>query len=74
MTQESATNNKPTSASPVKKVIAPPPEGMVQCSICGRNFNEDRIAKHETICSKTAVKKRKIFDSTKHRVQVKSFL
>lgn len=68
--------SKPTSATSPKKVAAPvavnvpPPEGMVQCTICGRNFNDDRIAKHETICSKTAAKKRKIFDSTKHRVQV----
>lgn len=53
-----------------KKSFAPPPEGMVQCGICGRNFLEDRIAKHETICSKTAAKKRKIFDSTKARVAV----
>lgn len=53
-----------------KKTFAPPPEGMVQCGICGRNFLEDRIAKHETICSKNATKKRKVFDSTKHRVQV----
>lgn len=53
-----------------KKTFAPPPEGMVQCGICGRNFLEDRIAKHETICSKNAAKKRKVFDSTKHRVQV----
>lgn len=53
-----------------KKTFAPPPEGMVQCGICGRNFLEDRIAKHETICSKTAAKKRKVFDSTKARVQV----
>lgn len=43
---------------------------MSECKICGRYFNEDRIAKHETICSKTATKKRKVFDTTKHRVQV----
>lgn len=53
-----------------KKSFAPPPEGMVQCGICGRNFLEDRIAKHETICNKTAAKKRKVFDSTKARVAV----
>lgn len=52
-------------------VTGPPPEGMVNCGICGRNFNEDRIAKHETICKKTTTKKRKIFDVTKHRVQVR---
>ncbi|PRP78771.1 Zinc finger, C2H2 type family protein [Planoprotostelium fungivorum] len=24
--------------------------GTVSCSLCGRNFNEDRIAKHEAVC------------------------
>lgn len=37
--------------------------------MCGRYFNEDRIAKHETICVKTTTKKRKVFDVTKQRVQ-----
>lgn len=55
----------------VRKVqqSGPPPEGMVSCKICGRNFYEDRIEKHEVICKKTSTKKRKIFDATKHRVQ-----
>lgn len=48
----------------------PPPEGMVSCHICGRNFNEDRIEKHESICKKTMTKKRRVFDVTKQRVQV----
>ena len=29
---------------------------MSECSICGRNFNTDRIAKHELICAKTHAK------------------
>lgn len=57
-----------SSASPKKVAPVPPPEGMKQCQVCGRNFLEERIAKHETICSKTVTKKRKVFDSTKHRV------
>lgn len=48
----------------------PPPEGMAACSICGRNFNEDRLEKHEVICKKTKTKKRKVFDVTKQRVEV----
>ena len=39
--------------------------------MCGRNFAEDRIEKHEEICAKTAAKakKRKVFDMTKARVK-----
>lgn len=53
-----------------QKPLGPPPDGMSACGICGRHFNTDRIAKHETICKKTSTKKRKIFDATKHRVKV----
>lgn len=52
----------------------PPLPGMVSCQICGRNFNNDRIAKHEVICRKTTTKKRKVFDSTKQRVEVREHL
>lgn len=41
---------------------------MASCSTCGRNFNVDRLAKHEAICQKTAAKKRKVFDATTHRL------
>lgn len=47
----------------------PVPDGMARCTICGRNFAEDRISKHVEICRKTKSKKRKVFDVTKHRVQ-----
>lgn len=43
---------------------------MEGCKICGRNFNPDRLEKHEAICQKTAAKKRKVFDATIHRVKV----
>ena len=46
---------------------------MAECRICSRFFNQDRIAKHETICEKSKTKKRKVFDTTKHRVKVRSF-
>ena len=43
----------------------------MSCKNCGRNFAEDRIEKHEEICTKTAMKakKRKVFDMTKARVK-----
>lgn len=52
----------------------PPPQGMASCRICGRHFNEDRVQKHESICQKTTTKKRRVFDVTKHRVEVKKNL
>ncbi|KAJ9589955.1 hypothetical protein L9F63_016939 [Diploptera punctata] len=42
---------------------------LAECKICGRNFAKDRITVHESICSKTSQKKRKIFDPTKQRVK-----
>lgn len=51
-------------------MVSTPPENSVACRICSRYFNNDRIEKHETICQKNSSKKRKIFDATKHRVQV----
>ena len=51
-------------------MFAPKPrDDLSQCKNCGRNFAEDRIEKHETICTKTTQKKRKPFDMTKKRVQ-----
>ncbi|XP_055385104.1 homeobox protein 2 [Condylostylus longicornis] len=52
-----------------KPSFGPPPPGMAACKICGRHFNSDRVEKHEEICLKASNKKRKIFDSTKHRVK-----
>lgn len=70
----------PTPA-PAPKASAPPrksifdtaksggKDGLVSCSLCGRNFAPDRIEKHESICAKTKTKKRKVFDVTKMRVK-----
>jgi hypothetical protein len=49
---------------------APVPEGLVRCGICKRNFAEDRIEKHQSVCQKTKAKKRKVYDASKKRVQV----
>lgn len=37
------------------------------CSICGRKFAVDRLAKHIKICAKSSKSKRKVFDTRKHR-------
>ncbi|CAF0859646.1 unnamed protein product [Didymodactylos carnosus] len=42
--------------------------GLYPCSICGRNFASDRIQAHQQACQK-ASKARKVFDSTKQRLQ-----
>ncbi|XP_055322298.1 uncharacterized protein LOC129578157 isoform X2 [Sitodiplosis mosellana] len=68
-TPSSRSSASSTASASKAAVTGPPPEGMVACGICGRNFYEDRIEKHETICKKTSTKKRKVFDVTKHRVQ-----
>ena len=44
-------------------------DDLVGCSICGRNFAEDRIEKHQEICMKSQSKKRKTFDMAKKRLQ-----
>lgn len=57
-----------TSAPSLPIPDGPIPDGLARCTICARNFAEDRIAKHREICQKTKTKKRKVFDTTKHRV------
>ncbi|CAM4773699.1 unnamed protein product [Rotaria magnacalcarata] len=42
--------------------------GLYPCSICNRNFASDRIQQHEEACKK-ASKQRRVFDSTKQRLQ-----
>ncbi|XP_065354293.1 uncharacterized protein LOC135948780 [Calliphora vicina] len=67
-----SSNTKPAtfvlSVKPPPRIITPPP-GMASCQYCQRQFNEDRLAKHEEVCGKMASKKRKIFDASKHRVK-----
>jgi endogenous inhibitor of DNA gyrase (YacG/DUF329 family) len=42
---------------------------LVPCNVCGRKFNEDRIAKHSQACSKATNSKRKTFNAAKARLQ-----
>ena len=37
------------------------------CSICGRKFAKERLAKHEKVCEQSSKKKRKQFDMIKQR-------
>ena len=55
---------------------APPPaydddpnDDRVACSICGRKFAPDRIEAHEKACKASASRKKRVFDSSKMRVQ-----
>lgn len=41
----------------------------VPCPNCGRGFASNRIQKHHTVCVKNQQQRRKVFDSTKQRVQ-----
>ncbi|GIY46138.1 zinc finger C2HC domain-containing protein 1C [Caerostris darwini] len=72
-----ATSNKPVNRNAASANSSnantgsrkPPGPGQEQCAVCGRNFNQDRIEKHRSICKKVATKKVKVFDATKMRVK-----
>lgn len=42
---------------------------MVPCRFCERTFAEDRVEKHEGVCKKVFLTKRKVFDETKMRIK-----
>lgn len=63
-------NVRAESQEEVEEDNTPVPDGLVRCSICKRNFAEDRIEKHQVICFKSKTKKRRVYDSTKSRVVV----
>ena len=42
---------------------------LATCRYCGRHFGQDRIEAHERICSKAKKAKKRVFDSSKMRVQ-----
>lgn len=42
---------------------------LVNCSLCNRHFAAERIDKHTVICQKTKSKARKVFDSSKQRLE-----
>lgn len=45
------------------------PANLVPCGNCGRNFAADRLSKHMKICQKIGSKPKKVFDSTRARIQ-----
>ncbi|XP_075751584.1 uncharacterized protein LOC119173867 isoform X1 [Rhipicephalus microplus] len=49
--------------------VASAQSALTPCSICGRTFRPDALARHEQICLKTKSKPRKVFDSSKQRIE-----
>lgn len=45
------------------------PSDLQPCHVCGRTFVSASLKKHEKVCEKQTVKKRKPFDSLKQRVE-----
>lgn len=66
--------NTPQSSFDEEEDNAPVPDGLVRCGICKRNFAEDRIEKHQSVCQKMKSKKRKVYDASKKRVQVRKLM
>lgn len=42
---------------------------LFPCEVCGRTFAAQPLQKHQKVCEKNIVKRRKIFDSLKQRVE-----
>merc|ERR1711948_214589 len=55
--------NTPPTEEPLEE------KNLVPCSICGRKFAEDRVAKHKEICAKTSAKDVKPFDVRDKRLE-----
>ncbi|XP_015593821.1 cell wall protein DAN4 isoform X2 [Cephus cinctus] len=45
------------------------PTVLLPCAICARTFKPQSLEKHRRICERSALKKRKPFDSAKQRIQ-----
>ncbi|XP_068084810.1 uncharacterized protein [Anabrus simplex] len=56
-------------AYPLKLMYDAPPPILLPCSICSRTFKPESLSKHRKACEKLSSKKRKIFDSSKQRIQ-----
>lgn len=72
--QEDAVQSETIHDNAYSNFYAEQTEGMSEvavdvspCSICGRKFASDRLAKHEKVCAKAGNSKRKVFDTRKHR-------
>ena len=40
---------------------------LIECEICNRNFNADRIEKHRSVCQRAGSRKVKKFDLNEHK-------
>ena len=60
---------RPKKSAPPPSAADDGPDDRVACSICGRKFAPDRIEAHERACQASASRKKKVFDSSKMRVQ-----
>merc|ERR1712223_1261680 len=60
---KAAPANTPPTEEPLEE------KNLVPCSICGRKFAEDRVAKHKEICAKTSAKDVKPFDVRDKRLE-----
>lgn len=64
-TQSQAPGSSKASSGPISTAFDE--QGRLQCAVCGRWFNADRIATHQNICSRISTHKRQTFDSFKQR-------
>jgi hypothetical protein len=60
-------NTRPSAKQSAKSPVAR--DDLNECRYCNRRFAADRLEVHESICCKSAKKKRKTYDATKHRVE-----
>ncbi|XP_063921154.1 zinc finger C2HC domain-containing protein 1C-like isoform X2 [Zophobas morio] len=60
-------NTRPSAKQSAKSPVAR--DDFSECRYCNRRFAADRLEVHESICGKTAKKKRKTYDATKHRLE-----
>lgn len=65
-TARAPANTRPSAKQSVKSAVVR--DDLNDCRFCGRRFAADRLGVHEEICGRTAKKKRKAYDATKHRV------
>lgn len=74
---EDAYTPPPPPKKPTRKQNPSPPppdddggdDDRVECAYCHRKFANDRIEKHEQICSRMSSKKKRVFDASKQRLQ-----
>ncbi|KAM3958083.1 LOW QUALITY PROTEIN: uncharacterized protein ACR2FA_007876 [Aphomia sociella] len=66
---QSSSSSKPRAPSGSSTAAGASSAGSgAECTVCGRRFAPDRLAKHQEICKKAHTKKRKPFDVLKHRL------